>query len=95
MCVWCYGKKSEDFLLVLNIAVWLTFSALLSLDAKKALIQKRKKEKLPVDITPSSEDTTLNREQVVAAEMDVMNTKTADPEAEAVGFTQGVCMAGQ
>ncbi|XP_037635996.1 protein Spindly isoform X2 [Sebastes umbrosus] len=65
-------------------------------EAKKNLIQKRKKEKLPVDIVPSSEETTLDKgERVVVVEMDVTNTaKTADPEAdtshtaEAVSSTQ-------
>ncbi|XP_074503940.1 protein Spindly isoform X2 [Sebastes fasciatus] len=65
-------------------------------EAKKNVIQKRKKEKLPVDIVPSSEETTLDKgERVVAVEMDVTNTaKTADPEAdtshtaEAVSSTQ-------
>ncbi|XP_037635995.1 protein Spindly isoform X1 [Sebastes umbrosus] len=69
-------------------------------EAKKNLIQKRKKEKLPVDIVPSSEETTLDKgERVVVVEMDVTNTaKTADPEAdtshtaEAVSSTQGVCI---
>ncbi|XP_074503939.1 protein Spindly isoform X1 [Sebastes fasciatus] len=69
-------------------------------EAKKNVIQKRKKEKLPVDIVPSSEETTLDKgERVVAVEMDVTNTaKTADPEAdtshtaEAVSSTQGVCI---
>ncbi|TKS71994.1 Nucleotide exchange factor SIL1 [Collichthys lucidus] len=70
-------------------------------DAKKNPIQKRKKEKLPVDITPS-EDTTIDKGQHgVAVEMDVTNTKTEDPvahtspTAEAVNATQGVCSGGQ
>ena len=75
----------------------------LSLEAKKNVIQKRKREKLPVDIVPSSEETTLDQgEQLVAVEMDVTNTaKTADPEAdtshpaEAVSSTRGVCIGGQ
>ncbi|XP_018549909.1 protein Spindly [Lates calcarifer] len=51
-------------------------------EAKKNLIQKRKKEKLPVDIVPSSEETTCDRsEQVVTVEMDVTQ-KTAEPEAD-------------
>ncbi|XP_038555810.1 protein Spindly isoform X1 [Micropterus salmoides] len=67
--------------------------------AKKNLIQKRKKEKLPVDVTPSSEETTLDKsEQAVAVEMDVTNTKTTDPKgdtccaAESSSFTDGVCI---
>ncbi|XP_073343327.1 protein Spindly [Pagrus major] len=63
-------------------------------EAKKNLIQKRKKEKLPVDIIPSSE-TMLNKgEQVVAVEMDVKNitgdakAHTSSP-AEALSSTQG------
>ncbi|XP_029297018.1 protein Spindly, partial [Cottoperca gobio] len=52
-------------------------------EAKKNLTQKRKGEKLPFDIIPSSEETTLDKgERVVAMEMDVTNTKTADPEAD-------------
>eukprot|EP00064_Thunnus_orientalis_P018285 superscaffoldBa00004164_g18381 len=52
-------------------------------EAKKNLIQRRKKEKLPVDIVPSSEAATFDKgEQVVAVEMDVTNTKTTDPEAD-------------
>ncbi|XP_034545003.1 protein Spindly [Notolabrus celidotus] len=47
-------------------------------DSKKIL--KRKKEKLPVDITPSSEETTLVKvEQVVSVELGDTHTKTADP----------------
>ncbi|XP_049441682.1 protein Spindly isoform X2 [Epinephelus fuscoguttatus] len=68
-------------------------------EAKKNLIQKRKKEKLPVDIVPSSEDTKLDKgEQLVAVEMNVTNTKAAEPEAdtshtaEALSSTQGVCV---
>ncbi|XP_045887506.1 protein Spindly isoform X2 [Micropterus dolomieu] len=67
--------------------------------AKKNLIQKRKKEKLPVDVTPSSEETTLDKsEQAVAVEMDFTNTKTTDPKgdtccaAESSSFTDGVCI---
>lgn len=70
-------------------------------DAKKNPIQKRKKEKLPVDITPSEETTIDKGQHVVAVEMDVTNTKTEDPAAhtsptaEAVNATQGVCSGGQ
>ncbi|XP_010748938.2 protein Spindly [Larimichthys crocea] len=69
-------------------------------DAKKNPIQKRKKEKLPVDITPSEETTIDKGQHVVAVEMDVTNTKTEDPAAhtsptaEAVNATQGVCSGG-
>ncbi|XP_053180485.1 protein Spindly [Scomber japonicus] len=51
-------------------------------EAKKNLIQRRRKEKLPVDIVPSSETTTTDNkgEQVVAVEMDVTDTKTLDAE---------------
>lgn len=72
--------------------------AFLSVEAKKNLIQKRKKEKLPVDIVPSSEETTCDRsEQVVTVEMDVTQ-KTAEPEADicptaqALSSKQGVCI---
>ncbi|XP_020509041.2 protein Spindly [Labrus bergylta] len=52
-------------------------------DSKKNLIQKRKKEKLPVDVTLCSEETTLDKvEQIVAAEVEVTNTKTADSEVD-------------
>ncbi|XP_062281878.1 protein Spindly [Scomber scombrus] len=51
-------------------------------EAKKNLIQRRKKEKLPVDIVPSSETATADNkgEQVVVVEMDVTDTKTLDAE---------------
>lgn len=71
----------------------------LSVEAKKNLIQKRKKEKLPLDTVPSSEETTLDKgEHVVTVEMDVTYNKAADPEAdicptvEALSSTQGVCI---
>ncbi|KAM6999658.1 protein Spindly [Tautogolabrus adspersus] len=52
-------------------------------DSKKNLIQKRKKEKLPVDVTSSLEETTLDKvEQIVSAEVEVTNTKSADSEAD-------------
>lgn len=70
-------------------------------DAKKNLIQKRKKEKLPVDITHSSEDTAPNKEeQAVTMEMDVTHEQTADPEADtpstgkALSSTQGSELTG-
>lgn len=81
-----------------NIAASCNF---LCVESKKNLIQKRKKEKLPVDIIPSSEQTLDKGEQVVAVEMDITNTKTADPDAqtpptaEAVSSTQGLCLRGQ
>ncbi|XP_051274988.1 protein Spindly [Dicentrarchus labrax] len=70
-------------------------------EGKKNLLQKRKKEKLPVGIIPSSEEATLDKgEQVVAVEMDVTATKTAEPEAdpsptaEAAISTQSVRIGG-
>lgn len=81
-----------------NVAV----SCNVSVEAKKNQIQKRKKEKLPVDIIPSSEETTLVKtEQVVAVEMDVTNPKTAEtegdvrPSAVAVNSTQRVYIQSQ
>lgn len=66
-------------------------------ETKKNLILKRKKEKLPVDIVPFSEEIPLDKgDQVVALETNVTHTKTADPEddicptPEAVSSTQGV-----
>ena len=62
------------------------------------MIQKRKLEKLPVDIIPSSEQTLDKCEQVVAVEMDVTNTKIGEPQvhttppAEALISTQGLCL---
>ncbi|XP_054453555.1 protein Spindly [Anoplopoma fimbria] len=51
--------------------------------SKKNLIQKKRKEKFPFDITPSSEKTTLDEGEQVLVKMDVTNaTKTADPEAD-------------
>ncbi|KAL3045341.1 hypothetical protein OYC64_013585 [Pagothenia borchgrevinki] len=50
--------------------------------AKTNQIQKRKKEKLPFDITPPSEETMLQKgEQVVAMAIDVTNVKRSDAEA--------------
>ncbi|XP_026186686.1 protein Spindly isoform X2 [Mastacembelus armatus] len=64
-------------------------------ETKKNLLLKRKKEKLPVDIVPFSEEIPLDKgDQVVALETDVTHTKTADPEddicptPEAVSTTQ-------
>lgn len=47
-------------------------------EAKKNLIQKRKREKLPVDITPSVEEAPLDRTKEAVAVV----TDTADPEAD-------------
>ncbi|XP_005948336.1 protein Spindly [Haplochromis burtoni] len=47
-------------------------------EAKKNLIQKRKREKLPVDITPSVEAAPLDRTKEAVAVV----TDTADPEAD-------------
>lgn len=44
----------------------------------KNLIQKRKREKLPVDITPSVEEAPLDRTKEAVAVV----TDTADPEAD-------------
>ncbi|XP_070769636.1 protein Spindly [Enoplosus armatus] len=70
-------------------------------EAKKNLTQKRKKEKLPVDVIPSPEETTLDKgERIVAAEVDVTNAEAAGPEGdtspapEAVSSTEGVCIGG-
>ncbi|KAK2903759.1 protein Spindly [Channa argus] len=60
-------------------------------DAKKSVIQKRKKEKLPVDVVPSSEETSLDKvEQVVAVVMDVSAKPEAGnpPTAEVVDCTK-------
>ncbi|XP_019934054.2 protein Spindly [Paralichthys olivaceus] len=52
-------------------------------EAKNNLIQKRKKEKLPVDIVPSSQESTLEKgEQIVTVETDVMHDRTTDPKAD-------------
>lgn len=64
------------------------------LEAKKNLPEKRKKEKLPLDVAPSSKQ---SFEQVFAVEMDETDTKTTEPEASSVhkdeiqSSTQGVC----
>ncbi|XP_034078748.1 protein Spindly isoform X1 [Gymnodraco acuticeps] len=51
--------------------------------AKHNQIQKRKKEKLPFDITPPSEETMLHKgEQVVAVAIDVSNVNNSDAEAD-------------
>ncbi|XP_074530909.1 protein Spindly isoform X2 [Halichoeres trimaculatus] len=66
-------------------------------DSKKNLIPKRKKEKLPVDVVPSSEETSFGKvEHVVSMGMDAAHTKTADnegensPTAETLSSKQGV-----
>nr|XP_019934054.1 PREDICTED: protein Spindly [Paralichthys olivaceus] len=52
-------------------------------EAKNNLIQKRKKEKLPVDIVPSSQESTLEKgEQIVTLETDVTHDRTTDPKAD-------------
>ncbi|XP_035017210.1 protein Spindly [Hippoglossus stenolepis] len=52
-------------------------------EAKIYLIQKRKKEKLPVDIAPSSQESTLDKgEQIVTVETDVTQYTTTDPKAD-------------
>lgn len=79
------------------LLIHVVFSQFLTLESKKNLIQKRKKEKLPVDIVPSSEPTLDKCEQVAAVEMDLSPTETADteapfpPPAKAVNSTQGLC----
>ncbi|XP_071392285.1 protein Spindly [Centroberyx affinis] len=51
-------------------------------EVKRNPIQKRRKEKLPVDIAPPVQVTTVTKvEPVVALEMDVTNSRTAEPEA--------------
>lgn len=76
-------------------------TSLNSPDAKKNLIQKRKKEKLPVDIAPSEETVLDKGKHVVAVEMDVTNAKAEDPAAhtsptaETVSATQSACSGGQ
>lgn len=70
----------------------------MSAETKKNPFQMRKKEKLPVDTVPSSEDMTFGRgDQVVAVVMDVPHPKTRELEAdirpEALNTTQGVCPA--
>ncbi|KAM3866683.1 protein Spindly, partial [Diretmus argenteus] len=63
-------------------------------EAKEECIRKRKREKLPVDITPSSEVTSVNAEPIVAVAMDVPNSRTADADACTIALpdnsTQGL-----
>ncbi|AWP12594.1 putative protein Spindly-like isoform 2 [Scophthalmus maximus] len=66
-------------------------------EAKKNLIQKMKKEKLPVDIGTSTQESRLDKgEQLVAVETDVTHNRTTGPKAdinlttEAGSSTQGV-----
>ncbi|KAE8277638.1 Protein Spindly-A [Larimichthys crocea] len=88
-----YEPKEVFMSLYDRVPLWI-------LQMQKNPIQKRKKEKLPVDITPSEETTIDKGQHVVAVEMDVTNTKTEDPAAhtsptaEAVNATQGVCSGG-
>ncbi|XP_060935983.1 protein Spindly [Limanda limanda] len=69
-------------------------------EATMVLIQKRKKEKLPVDIVPSSQESTLDKgEQIVTVETDVTHDMTIDPKAdikpktEAQSSTKGLELA--
>lgn len=63
-------------------------------------MERRKKEKLPVDVTPSKQILDKS-ESVVAVVMDVTNAKTAEaephvaPNAEALNSTKGVCSREQ
>ena len=73
-----------------------------SAEVKLYLIQRRKKEKLPVDIVPSSQDSTLDKgEQIVTVETDVTHDTTTDPKVdislktEARSSTKGVCIYSQ
>ncbi|XP_028272217.1 protein Spindly isoform X2 [Parambassis ranga] len=66
-------------------------------EAKKNVIQKRKKEKFPVNFAPSSDETSVGKgEPIVTMATDETNAKTADPKAdpspnkETVGSTQEV-----
>lgn len=69
------------------------------LDSKKNVIQKKKKEKLPVDIISPSEHIADKAEQLVA--LDIPHTKCAEPEAralpppEALSSTRGSCMLAE
>lgn len=72
-------------------------SCKLFVEAKKNLIQKMKKEKLPVDIGTSTQESRLDKgEQLVAVETDVTHNRTTGPKAdinlttEAGSSTQGV-----
>ncbi|KAM9375497.1 protein Spindly [Pholidichthys leucotaenia] len=51
-------------------------------EEKKDLLKKRKREKLPVDITPTTKTTADKEQQVVATEMDMSNIKTAELKSE-------------
>lgn len=53
----------------------------LVLESKKNLTEKKEKEKLPVDVTPSSKQPLERFEQVFSVEMDKTSTKTTEPEA--------------
>ncbi|CAJ1057977.1 protein Spindly [Xyrichtys novacula] len=64
-------------------------------DSKKNVNLKRRKEKLPVDTAPSSEDTSHQKvEQVLSVKVDVTNTETAEsdtcPTAETLSSKQDV-----
>lgn len=51
------------------------------LESKKNLAEKKEKEKLPVDATPSSKQPLERFEQVFSEEMDKTSTKTTELEA--------------
>lgn len=65
------------------------------IESKKNPPEKRKKEKLPLDVAPPSKQSQV-LEQVLAVEMEETNTKT-EPEASSVhedkmqSSTRGVC----
>lgn len=69
----------------------------LSVEAKKNVIQKKKKEKFPVNFAPSSDETSVDKgEPIVTMSTDKTDAKTADPKAdtspnkETLASTQGV-----
>lgn len=68
-------------------------------ESKKNQTEKRKKEKLPVDVAPSSEQSLKKFEQVFAEETNETNINTTEPETlsvhktETLSCTQGVCAA--
>ncbi|XP_029021729.1 protein Spindly [Betta splendens] len=60
-------------------------------EEKKNLIQRTKKEKLPVEVIPSSEQPAfVTAEHAVAMEMSVSHPKTAKPEADKCPFAATV-----
>lgn len=56
----------------------------LHLAFSKNLPEKRKKEKLPLDVAPSSKQSLERFEQIFAAKMEETNTNTTEPEASSV-----------